>query len=318
LKFERIQRVLIDQKILIVLFVLILAISIYDFRFFSITNLTNILFLISVNGIIAIGMTYLLIGGEFDLSVGSNVAFVGVIVILTVNRFGIITAIIFGILSGMLVGVINGVLITRLKINSLATTLGMMIALRGVVLIITKSQSLKGQNENFFEIGAGTIGFNIAYSSIILIVLYIVFGFILSRTIFGRNIYVIGGNANAAELFGLNIARTKLICFVITGFLCGVSGVILTSRINIASGVIGQATALEVITAVILGGTSLYGGEGTIFRTFQGVFLIGVVVNLFTIMQLNKNYYPLVIGFLLVAFLIIDAVYANYRKYKFI
>lgn len=207
MKFIKILELVINQKIIIILFFFLITIPFFTDYFFTYNNLINLLTQISVNGIIAIGMTYLLITREFDLSVGSNMALVGVVTIIFLNAgYGVAVGIVAGILTGTLVGAFNGFLITRLKVNSLATTLGGMIAFRGLVAYLTNSETVKGTNQDFLNLGSLRI-VNIPYNVIIYIILLLIFGIILSRSIFGRNIYAIGGNEQASNLFGINSSK---------------------------------------------------------------------------------------------------------------
>jgi ribose transport system permease protein len=309
---------LINQKMFIILIVLVLFLSLYTEFFLTFENIINIIFQIALNGIIAIGMTYLIISGELDLSVGSSVAFTGVVTVMLLrSELGLLPSILIGMLTGVLIGFVNGVLVIKVKINSIATTLGMMIFLRGLVYLLTGNKNIRGTSETFKLIGSGEI-FNIPYVVIIFIFLILVFGFLLANTIYGRNIYAIGGNSQASRLFGINVGKNKLIAFIITGFLASVSGIILASRLNVGSTQVGVDTLIDVLTIVILGGASLAGGEGSMFRTFQAALLIGIISNALQFLNIISHYHPIIKGLLLLGVLIIDAWYVKYRKYRFV
>lgn len=306
---------LINQKILILLVVLMIILSFVTDTFLTVENLVNILFQSTINGIIAIGMTYLIIAKELDLSVGSNMTLVATVTIIFL-KYGLAIGIIFGIVFGIIIGAINGFVVTRLKIVSIATTLSMMIILRGVVFWLTGSETIKGSNEIFPIIANGTL-FSIPYPVYLFIILVVIFSIFLSRTFFGRNIYAIGGNQLACEYFGINVNKVKFLAFLLTGFLCGISGVILASRINVASARLGLNTPLEIITAVLLGGTSLAGGEGSVYKTLQGVLLLGVISNALVLLKIEPFYHQVIKGILLVLVLAIDAFYIKVRRYRF-
>jgi len=269
---------------------------------------------ISIEGIIVIGMAYLIILKELDLSIGSTMALSGVLAVVF-QKYGVLPGILAGVLLGLVVGLINGILVTKLKLSSIAVTLGMMVMLNGFVFALTNSVTIKGTNKNFTLI-ANTTVFRIPIPVIIFIVFVIIFEILLKRTFYGRNIYAIGGNAIASKFFGIKVDFIKIAAFMITGFLSSVAGVLLASKLNIASGRIGLNTALLVITAVLLGGVSLAGGEGSVFKAFQGILLIGILSNAMVILQINLFIQDIIRGLILVVIIIIDSI--NIRRTKFI
>ncbi len=303
-----------NQKIFIILIVLVVLLTLSNPLFLTSENIINILFQIALTGIIAIGMTFLIIGGDFDLSVGANMALAATVIVL-LERFGIAISIIGALIVASLAGFLNGILVTKLKINAFVTTLAMMIFLRGWVLILTNSQTIQGQSESFLKFGYGTF-LKIPYSVILFLVLYVIFGFILRKTIWGRNIYAIGNNSKAAHFFGISIIKTKTLAFILTGLLCGVSGFLLVSRLNTASATYGNDTALDAITAVLLGGTSLSGGEGSIFKTFQGILLLGVLSNAMIVLNITPYLQQVIKGLLLIIVVTIDSYYVKINKFK--
>jgi ribose transport system permease protein len=158
--------------------------------------------------------------------------------------------------------------------------------------------------------------FNISGSIIILLVLVLIFEIILKRTIFGRNVYSVGGNITASKFFGIHVDKIRIICFLVTGTLAGLAGVLLAAKINVASGRFGVSTALLVITAVLLGGVSLSGGEGSVFKAFQGILLIGILNNAMVLLQLSSFIQDMVKGGVLILILVIDAVNIERAKYR--
>lgn len=303
-----------QQRILIAIIATVTFLAFYSDSFFTYTNFINILMQISIDGIIAIGMTILMLQGEIDLSVGYNMALVGTVIIL-LQQYSLTLAIIFGVLTGITVGAINGLIVTRFKVASLPVTLGMMIALQGIVLLLTNTQTIKGDVKEFLVLGNGTF-YTIPYAVIIFIIILIIFIVIVRRTFFGRNIYAIGGNPIASKFFGININKIKLISFMITGLLVSISGVIMTSRLNIASATIGRYTPLFVITAVLLGGTSLWGGVGGIVNTFQGILILGIIANGMRMVQIPVTWHLIVKGLLLILIASIDGFYVKRAKFS--
>ncbi|MCL4415214.1 MAG: ABC transporter permease [Actinobacteria bacterium] len=302
-----------EQKILIVIVLIVIVLTIKTTYFVSFSNIINILMFISIEGVIVIGMTYLIILKELDLSIGSTMALSGVLAIY-LQKYGMFVGIISGLLLGVAVGFLNGILVTKLKLTSIAVTLATMVMLNGFVFALTNSATIKGTNKSFPLIANATV-FKIPVPIIIFIVLVIIFEIILKRTFFGRNVYAVGGNITASKFFGIKVEMVRISAFVLTGFLAGLAGVLLASKLNIASGRIGLNTAILVITAVLLGGVSLSGGEGSVFKAFQGMLLIGILSNAMVILQTNNFIQDMVRGLILILILIVDAISINRAKY---
>ena len=313
LKDNKVLNFLNEQKILVVIILIVIILTSRTTYFASFTNILNIFNYISIEGIIIIGMTYLIILRELDLSVGSTMALSGVLAIYF-QKYGVFWGIFSGLLLGIAVGFLNGLLVIKLKLSSIAATIGTMIMLNGFVFAFTKDATIKGTNK-LFPIIANTVILKIQIPVIVFIVLVIIFEIILKKTYFGRNIYAVGGNAIASKFFGINVNRVKMSAFVITGFLAGLAGVLLASKLNIASGRIGLNTAIVVITAVLLGGVSLSGGEGSVARAFQGMLLIGILNSAMVILQTNSFIQDMIRGFILILILVIDAISVSRAKY---
>jgi ribose/xylose/arabinose/galactoside ABC-type transport system permease subunit len=190
----------------------------------------------------------------------------------------------------------------------------MMVMLNGVVFALTKSRSVKGTNPDFTRI-AEPLFFHITGSILIFISLVIIFQIVLKRSIFGRNVYAVGGNAIASKFFGININRVRVLCFIITGFMASLAGVLLAAKINVASGRIGVNTPLLVITSVLLGGVSLAGGEGSVVKAFQGILLIGILNNAMVLLKITPYIQDMIRGFILILILVIDGI--NIRRAQF-
>lgn len=248
--------------------------------FLTVDNFVNIGQTLAVVGIIAVGQTMVLISGGVDLSVGSVAALAGVTASLFWNNevLPIGWCIAAGLLSGTLIGLANGLIITKLKINPLITTLGMFSIIRGLAFILSGGQTNQFQNEFAQFLGRGNVG-GIPFSLILMIILYVVFTFILGQTTFGRNLYALGGSAIASRLASLTVDRYLLVVYTFCGFLSAVGGILIASQL--ASGTPQAAVGLEftVIAAVVLGGTSLTGGKGTLLGTFIGVLILRTLDN---------------------------------------
>ncbi len=304
--------ILFNEVILVgILALLCVLVSIGSPKFFSSTNILNVLRDSSMDIIAAIGMTMLLITGEVDLSIGSLVAFVGVITMDVINRtHNVALGLLAGLGLGALTGLVNGLVRTRLKVNSLIGTIAMMMALRGGVYIyrVAAVQNFHGI-ESFSAIGNGYLGF-LPIPILLMAVLYVVFLFVVNRTVAGRRLYATGGNATAARISGINVDRLKMTTFVVSSILAAVSGIILVSRMNSGQPNAGQGFEISVVAGVILGGTSLAGGEGTLIGTLIGVLILRVINNGIILLGWNQDLQLVVAGFVLIVAVYFD----NKRK----
>jgi ribose transport system permease protein len=278
----------------------------YTNRFFTLSNLEAILLGASLDGLIAIGMTFVIITGGFDLSVGSTFAFGGLIAgEFLLMGYPVPIAIIASTLCGALVGFINGVFISKVKVNAFVTTLGTMTILRGIVLLSTQGNPLVGFPASFVEIGQGKL-FGVFYPIIILVVALIAADFLLRRSKFLRQTYYIGGNEEAAKLSGINVDKVKTWTYVITGMLASVAGIISTAKTGSTSPISGTGAELRIIAAVIIGGASLSGGSGTIFGTFLGLMLTGIITNGLGFLRISYYAEGIVSGSILIIAVMLD------------
>ena len=303
--------VLFNELILVLVLVLLSTlISIGNPKFISFANILNILRDSSMAVIAGIGMTMLLITGEVDLSIGSLVAFVGVVAMDVVNKTqSTALGVLAGLLLGALTGLANGLVRTKLKVNSLIGTIAMMMILRGGVYIyrIAAVQNYH-QKQSFFMIGNGYVGF-LPIPILLMAVLYLVFLVVINKSLSGRYLYATGGNPTAARISGINVDHLKILTFVVSSTLAAVAGVILVSRMNSGQPNSGQGFELEVISGVILGGTSLSGGEGTLIGTLIGVIIMRIINNGIIILGWNQDLQIVVSGIVLIA-----AVYLDNRR----
>jgi len=293
----------------------IIVITLVNPVFLSWGNIVNVLRATGFTLITALGMTLVLVSGGLDLSVGSVLA-VGSIASGMALSAGIPIplAIVIGISAGLVLGLINGLVIVRFKIPPLIMTLGMLYMARGLVLIVTEGAPIHPLPAEFQAIEQQVIfGFpNIVYISFILA---IVFHFVLKNTSFGRKVYAIGGNKEAARLSGININKTYVTIYAITGALAAFTGVIQASRLGSAQPNAGAGYELTVIAAVIIGGTSTYGGVGTIWGTVVGALFMSILTNSMMLMRVSAFWQNLAIGLILVAAVILDQLNRD-RKLK--
>lgn len=284
----RILGVLQRQGLFVAFLVVVAFFAIASDRFLTYTNIMLVLRQVSVLGTIAIGMTLVIVAGNFDLSVGSLTSLTAVVAISMHDVVGPIAAMAITLLVGLASGTIAGVLVGKLRLNSLIITLGFLASLQAVTLIYTggKYSRIVAPEETWFGfIGRGFV-FGIPVPVLILGGLILVFSVLLTRTVFGRHILAVGGNTVASRFSGIRDSNIVMGTFIISGGLTAIAGIILGSRLMAAQNYLGQGYEFEVIAGVILGGTSLQGGEGNIFKAFIGILIIGMLRNGFLLLGL--------------------------------
>lgn len=283
-----------------------IALTILSDRFLTVNNLLNVARQISINAIISVGMTLIILTGGIDLSVGSIVALTGSITAgLLVSGQAILPAIFVGVLVGVLLGLFNGLLITRAEIPPFIATLGTMTAARGLTLVYTEGRPITGMEEAFRFLGGGYIA-GIPVPVILMVIIFAATYVMLKKTRLGRYIYAIGGNEEAARLSGINTKKILLSVYMLGGLLAGVSGIIMASRLNSAQPTAGISFELDAIAAVVLGGTSLSGGVGTIGGTLIGAFIIGVLDNGLNLLNVSSFYQQIAKGLVILLAVFLD------------
>ncbi len=293
-------------KSLIGLLLLCLVITFVTPNFLTVSNITNIFTQVSVNAIIAVGMTFVILTGGIDLSVGSTLAISGALGASIVKSTGnIVLAVIAAGIVGIVIGLINGLLISKGKLQAFIATLATMTIFRGATLVFTNGTPISKLPEAFVNIGNGKIGF-MPIPVIITIVVALAGIYVLSQTRFGRYLYALGGNEDSARLSGINTTKIKTLAYVISGFAASIAGVIITSRIGSASPNAGTGFELDAIAAVVIGGTSLAGGEGKITGTIIGALIIGVLNNGLNLMNVSPFYQSIVKGLVILLAVLLD------------
>lgn len=288
------------------LIIMIIFFSIFSEYFLTTTNLLTIALQTAVIGIIAIGQTIVIITSGIDLSVGSIVAFSGVTAGLLVERgVPLVIALVLGVLIGAVVGIINGSLISKANLPPFIATLGMMMLLRGLTLALTNGMPISSFDDSFVYLAGGSI-LGIPNPVIYFLALGLIFHFILKRTVLGKDIYAIGSNEEAARLSGVNIIKTKLIVYGFCGFLSGISGIILASRLISAQPTEGAGYELDAVAAVVIGGASLSGGKGNIIGTIIGAFIMSTLRNGLNMMNVSGFWQQFVVGVVLLLAVYID------------
>ena len=291
---------------LLIFFVIFIASCIFIPNFATVINMKGLGLAISMSGMVACGMLFCLAAGEIDLSVASVIACAGVVTAVVLNQT---QNIFFGVSAGLglgaLIGLINGLVIAKLKINSLITTLATMQIARGLGYIISDGKAVGITTEEFFDIGYEAI-FGIPLPIIFTIICIAIFGFLLSKTTYGRNTLAIGGNEEASRLAGINVDRTKLIIFVLSGLVSALAGVILAARMTSGQPMTSIGFELVAISACVLGGVSLNGGVAKISFIIAGVLILGTIENAMNLLNISPFAQYVVRGLILLIAVIFD------------
>jgi L-arabinose transport system permease protein len=297
----------ITEYSLIVIFVLMfVTMSLTVDHFFSIENMLGLALSISQIGMVACTMMFCLASRDFDLSVGSTVAFAGVLCAMVLNATGnTFIAIIAAVAAGAVIGFVNGAVIAYLRINALITTLATMEIVRGLGFIVSHGQAVGVSSDTFIALG-GLSFFGVSLPIWVTLLCFIVFGVMLNQTVYGRNTLAIGGNPEASRLAGINVERTRVYIFLIQGAVTALAGVILASRITSGQPNAAEGFELNVISACVLGGVSLLGGRATISGVVIGVLIMGTVENVMNLMNIDAFYQYLVRGAILLAAVLLD------------
>ena len=275
-----------NHTALVLLVVLVIAGSFTSEVFLTPRNLLNILWAVSILGIVALGQTLLLLTCRFDMSVAAVVGFSGIVTVLAqLNGFDLYASIAIGLAAGATVGLCNGLMVLMTGANPFLITLGTNLLVYALALSLTHSRTLYATASGFNTLGRGEIFGFLHYSVILFVGLAIALQLVLDRTIFGRTIFVVGLNEVAGRLSGLRIQTTKLAAFVLCSTLAALAGIVMTSRINSTVANSGFGMEFDSIIAAVLGGTSLFGGRGGMLRTVVGVVVLGVMNNLLVLLN---------------------------------
>ena len=277
-----------NSRALLLLAALVAVIAVLEVRFIQLSNLLNVLLQISLDGIVACGLTLVILCGGLDLSVGAVTALSGVLFVISLH-LGLGVAGVVALLGGGCVGLANGLLIARAGLNQLIVTLGSMAVVQGTALWMSRGYPISGPGGDFELLGGGF--FLYIPLPIVFFALVILAGhFTLAHTQFGRDLYAIGGNREAARLADIPLVSRECLAYVLCSLLAAFSGMILASRLNTGSPIVGQDTPLQAIAAIVLGGTSLYGGRGGILQTVIGMATIGVLSNGLNLLNVSPAY----------------------------
>jgi ribose transport system permease protein len=294
-----------QSALILLVLVCIVATARYE-AFLTPENLLNVLRQNSMLGIVALGMTFVILTGGIDLSVGALLAVAGVIAANLANQ-GLAVALLAAVAATTFLGLINGVVIAKGRIQPFIVTLAMMIAARGLALAVTGEESVSIREAGDFTwLGRGFIGF-LPVPVVVLLILFAAGWLVLNYTRFGRHVFSVGDNDEAARLMGLNVDRVTIAVYALSGLLAGLAGVVLASRLNAGQPVAGVGWELDAIAAVVVGGTLLTGGKGSVVSTLFGVLLLGVIFNIFNLEGQISPWWQLVLrGFILLVVVVLQ------------
>lgn len=282
MKRRKVLNILSQNKSLVALVLLLAAATVRYDGFLTIRNISNILVQSSINGIISVGMMLVIVLGGIDLSVGSVAALAAVTSAQLINSSSLLVAVLLPIFIGMTVGFISGILIVKLDMNAFIATLSTQFFARGLTHVLSESKNVTVDktNEAFTFIGSGKIFGVVPVQVIIFLVVMLVMGFILTYTSYGRCIYAIGGNKEAAKMMGARVDKNTVIAYIISGGLAALAGIVLCARLGSGQPTSGIGYETDAIAAVVMGGTLLTGGWGTMRGTFMGIITLSVINNI--------------------------------------
>jgi ribose/xylose/arabinose/galactoside ABC-type transport system permease subunit len=295
--------------ILFVFIIVCVLLAITAPNFVKPANLLNVFKQVSLVGIMATGMTFVIIAADIDLSVGSVAALAGVLTAGFEVNMGmpLALAIIIALAISVGIGASMGLIITKTKVHAFVVSLGMMTIVRGICFLLTNGYPISGVSESFVKIGGGNVAGVpnlVFYLAAAIIIGYIV----LTKTPFGRNVYAVGGNLTATRLAGINVDKVRITNFMISSFCAAMAGILLASRVSSGQPVASQGAELDAIAAVVIGGTSMYGGRGSMLGTLVGALFLGVIQNGLNLLQVSPYYQQIFTGSLIIIAVIIDSI----------
>ncbi|SFD10356.1 ABC transporter permease [Spirosoma endophyticum] len=290
-----------------------LALSLITPNFLTWSNLTIVVTQVSINALLAFGVTFVIITGGIDLSLGSMVAVAGVVAASFAHpdTYPVVVPIFMGLLAGVVMGAFNGFVITRSNVPPFIVTLGTMTIGRGLALILSKGRPISNLSDSFNFIGGGQL-LGIPMPIFILIILFVICAVLLNKTVLGRYMYAIGGNEQAARASGIPLKKIKMVVYTLCGGLAGIAGILLTSRITTGQPNAGAGFELDAIAAAIIGGTSTSGGTGTMAGALIGALLIGVISNGLDLLNVTSYYQQVVMGVIIIGAVVLDSL--NHKK----
>ena len=298
---------LISEYFIFVIFIaLVIVLTCLKPSFIQPSNLVNILKQASINGILSFGMMFVIIAGGFDMSVGSTVAFTGIVAaLLGQGQYPLIVPLVIAMLAGLAVGVINGVGVSIGDLPPFIMTLGTMTAVRGLALLLCNGKPVTGISQEYRAVAAQSF-FGVPMLAVFLVIVIAICSFVLAKTVYGRRVYACGGNLQAARVSGINTTLIRISTFSIAGLLAGLCGFLMTSRVTIGQPTAAESYEMDAITACVVGGVSMSGGVGKPWGVVVGCLLITVIANGLDIMGVSSHWQKIVKGAIIVLAVYID------------
>ncbi len=290
-----------------VLVLMCIGMALLNDKFLTAANLMTIVKQISIQSIVAIGMTMIIITGNIDLSVGSIVAFSSVLAAIFLKSMPMPIAILLTVIISGVLGLISGGVTAKLKLHSFLVTLALMQAFRGLAQTITGGYPVSGLPDTFGKISSGSI-VGIPFLVIYMIIFYVIFIYIMKYTVFGRSIYAIGGNEESARLSGINVEKVKTTVFIVSSMLCGVAGILLASKVRSGDPTCANGWEMDTIAGAIIGGTNMAGGEGKLGGTIIGLLFVGILSNGMVLLNVNPYMQSVVKGLVIFCAVIINSI----------
>ena len=306
--FDAVARLVSRYGILIALGLIVLVLSVSSENFLTTGTLTNVLRQVSINGILAVGMTFVILTGGIDLSIGSVLALTGMVgasLVVGVSPHAPITAVLAAMAVGAGLGACSGVLVAWVRLPAFVVTLGMLSAVRGLTLIYSRGMPISNLSSSFKFLGQGTV-FGVPVSVLLFAATVLAAWIVLGYTIYGRRVYAVGGNIRSARTCGINVSGIIFSVYVLMGLMSALAGVSLTARTTAALPQAGVAYELDAIAAVVIGGTSLSGGVGGVLLTVVGVLIIGLLNNGLDLLGISSYYQQVIKGLMIVVAVLID------------
>lgn len=300
---------LLKFRVFIIFIVMFLFMTIMSPFFLTQANVLNMVRQCSINGLLAVGMTFVLITGGIDLSVGSILSFsaiVGCSFIQEGSPHPPIVCILIAVGIGVAIGLINGILVAYGSVPAFIVTLGTQLVAGGAALVFNNGSPVPGLKESYNIIGAGKLFGIIPYPIIIFLIVLVIGGVVLKKTKYGRHVYAVGGNDMAAKACGLNTKGLTISVYVISGLCAAIAGIVLSARVKTATAIAGDGYELDAIAAAVLGGTSLSGGVGTMWGTLIGVLIIGLLNNGMTLLNVQSYFQDIIQGIIIILAVFID------------
>jgi ribose transport system permease protein len=296
-----------EMGVILSLAVLMIALGFLAQNFITQDNIFSVLRAVSFEGITAIGMLIVMLTGGLDLSVASNMAYTGILAsIFMTSGIPTIISIILSLIGSACVGLVNGFLINKVKLGAIIVTLGMLSVVRGLAYIITKGMPIVDLPLNFTYLGQGLIGGLVPVPIIFFFLIAAIFHFVLKYTVLGYHFFSVGGNETASRYSGINIEKVRYFSYLICSVLAGIGGLLLIARLGVAQPSIAAGYELSIIAAVIIGGASLQGGEGSVLGSVIGVLIIGVIRNGLVLMNIGGFYIQFANGMMILAAVVIN------------